>query len=165
MNKLLGVIIMAHKLSTTELGIVVNKFTFDNFQEWANHKEEEGIICIFADTEREIKDEVYIIAHGTRDGYIAISGLKYNPNLAIETFINTLDHFKIGGIKKIWLVSCYGGLIPKTISNGVEMESIHQSTEKIIVRSFYNTNTEGEQKFALVIDLDPIEYRINTVIG
>lgn len=77
-------------------------------------------------------DSMFIIGHGTKNG----GGIIANNKIAMNNrFLGSLlleENLVPSNVKNIYTISCYGGLQqPIELSNGVKIQSLHNSKQKI----------------------------------
>jgi hypothetical protein len=118
--------------------------------EWAKIPESEGRTVFFGSPEDEEKDTIFIICHGTPEGYIKLFDKAYYPESVLRGLIQD-GFFKGSNIKHVLTLSCYGGnQIPATV-DGITIESLHTSVEKVYIQGFTKmpTSTGCAIKFTL----------------
>lgn len=70
----------------------------------------------------------FLLAHGSKEGYIQIKGSLYTPQ-AVCDWLAPLA--KKQDIKQIYTISCFGGKQASVECNGFSMESFHPSIEEV----------------------------------
>ena len=72
------------------------------------------------------KDVAFIICHGTSHGTIVLGTHKeYKEYTSKELLQCLLPTLQDDNIKTLYIICCYGGLLPEVTINGVTIKSVH----------------------------------------
>lgn len=90
------------------------------------------------------KDSAIIICHGTSKGNVILGTHKkhkeYTSKELLQLLLPTLQG---DNIKTLYIVCCYGGLLPEVTINGVTIKSIHNDRTPVTLHWNNSPNTNG----------------------
>jgi hypothetical protein len=143
---------MIYRFSEKQYYIPCGEEAINKLAWWIDGGEEAGRFCIFGNPEDEVQDTVYLIAHGTPEGYIKMLDTIYYPEAILRGLI--LDKVIDSSIKHVYTLSCYGGKQEPATVDGVVISSLHTSMQKILIQDLIGVDTTTGKAIAFTLDYE-----------